>query len=229
MKLNFEKHKLLYLLLLADVIFILLHLAYVYTQHLPSPYYSLSLPRSYSEFFQYTKFLWITFLFLMLTVKMRRWIYGIFSVLFLFFLIDDSFEFHENYGAFIADFLHFQPVFGLRARDLGELTVVAFFGVLFLAALGAAYALSREEDRRVANNVVVLVILLGIFGVFFDMVEVAVENAGISRILRVLEEGGEMIVTSFITWFTFWLDPRAESLPLSFFKPKKVYKELQKD
>jgi hypothetical protein len=212
MKFNFEKPKLLYLLLLADVIFILLHLAYVYTPHLPNPYFSLSLPRSYSEFFQYTKFLWITTLFLVLAVRLRRWIYAIFSVLFLFFLIDDSFEFHENYGAYIADFFHFQPVFGLRARDLGELTVVAFFGALFLAALGTAYALSRPEDRRVANQVFVLVILLGIFGVFFDMVEIVVENAGISRVLRVLEEGGEMIVTSFITWFTFWLDPRTISM-----------------
>jgi hypothetical protein len=218
---RFNNYKLLILLLLADLIFIILHLFYIYTRHLPDFYFSLSFPRGYSEFFQYTKYLWIMVLFLGLAFSQRRRIYLIFSFLFLYFLIDDAFEFHETNGALIADLFHFQPMFGLRAVDLGELAVTGFFGVLFLAAIGITYLLSDPTDRRVALEVIVLVILLAVFGVVFDMVEVVVENVGVSRVLRILEEGGEMIVASFILFFAYRLDFSHQPL-FSYWPPKKL-------
>jgi hypothetical protein len=218
---RFNNYKLLFLLVLADIVFIILHIFYVYTPHLPSRYFSLTFDGGHSEFFQYTKFFWIMILFFVTAVRWRRLIYTIFSFLFLYFLIDDSFALHEGYGAFIADFFHFTPAFGLRAVDLGELAVSGLFGILFLAAIGIAYALSTTTDRRVANEIIILVILLGVFGVVFDMIEIVVPDVGISRILRIFEEGGEMIVTSFILFFAYRLD-LSHQPQFSYWSPKKT-------
>jgi hypothetical protein len=218
---RFNNYKLLILLLLADIVFIILHILYVYTPHLPSRYFSLTFDGGHSEFFQYTKFFWIMVLFSVIAVRWRRLIYTIFSLLFLYFLIDDSFALHEGYGAFIADFFNFQPIFGLRAVDLGELAVSGFFGVLFLAAIGITYALSTPIDRRVTIEIIIMVILLGMFGVVFDMIEIMVQDVDISRILRIFEEGGEMIVASFILFFAYRLDLSRQPL-FSYWPPKKL-------
>ena len=126
-------------MLLADLAFIILHIFHVFTGLLPSSLYSLSRDGGYSEFFQYTKELWIAVLFLALAIRQRKPLYLIFSFLFIYFLVDDSFEFHEQVGALLADTLHFQPVLGLRTVDMGELAVSVFFGGLFFAALGITY------------------------------------------------------------------------------------------
>jgi hypothetical protein len=131
MKIDLEKDKLLFLLILTDLVFILLHIIHIFTALLPSSLYSLAMDRGYAEFFQYMKMLWILVLFLGLGIKRRRLIFVIYSVLFTYFLIDDSFEFHERAGALLAELFNFQPALGLRAVDFGELAVSAFFGIFF--------------------------------------------------------------------------------------------------
>jgi hypothetical protein len=202
----FERYKLLILLLLADIVFIILHIIYVYTPYLPSVGFSLTFSGSYSEFFQYTKEFWIMVLFLILAVQHRKVMYAVLSLLFLYLLFDDSFEFHENFGATVAEFFNFQPAFGLRAVDFGELAVSAIFGGLLFIALLIAYLLSDAVARRVARYTIILVIALVFFGVFLDMVEVLIESREISLVLRIIEEGGEMLVMSVITWFAFSLN-----------------------
>lgn len=214
MKLTFKKPRLLVLLLLTDLIFISLHLIRVYTDWLPQPEYSLGTPRGFSEFFQYTKFLWVTLIFLILTFKTRRPAYPVFALLFLYFLIDDSFELHEQGGALIGE-IYFQPAFGLRAVDFGELAVTGFFGALFAVAIGIAFVLSDYFERRIITALIVMILFLGLFGVVFDMVDVMVQSTGLDRWARVVEDGGEMIVASFMTWYAFHLDPLRAYLPLS--------------
>jgi hypothetical protein len=203
---RFERYKLLMMLLLADTVFIILHLIYTYTPYLPSVGFSLTFAGSYSEFFQYTKEFWIAVLFLILAIQHRKGIYSILSLLFLYLLIDDSLEFHETFGATIAEFFQFTPAFGLRAVDFGELAVSAIFGGLFLVALFTSYLLSSTTARRVARYTIFMVIVLVFFGVFLDMVEIYIEDRGVSLILRTIEEGGELIVMSVITWFVFNLN-----------------------
>jgi hypothetical protein len=137
MKLDLEKYKLLGLLIIADLSFIILHIFHVYTGWLPDSLYSLSRDRGYAEFFQYTKELWIAVLFLALAIQQRKPVYLIFSFLFLYFLIDDSFEFHEQTGALLADTLHLEPLFGLRSVDMGELAVSYFSVGCSLQRLGS--------------------------------------------------------------------------------------------
>jgi hypothetical protein len=201
-----ERYRFLIMLLITDAVFIILHLIYVYTPHLNRVVFSLTYPGSHSEFFQYIKELWIAVLFMVLALQHRKGMYALLSLLFLYLLFDDSFEFHENFGAVVAEFFNFQPAFGLRGVDFGELAVSAVFGGLFLIAIAITYRLSDEVTRRVTRITLVLLAALVFFGVFLDMVEVINPDPAGSRVLRVIEEGGELVVMSVITWFVFGLN-----------------------
>jgi hypothetical protein len=205
MKLNFEKNKLLGLLLLADLAFIFLHILHVYSNVLPSSYYSLARDRGYGEFYQYLKEFWIFIQFLILGIKNRKLLFVTYSTLFLYLLIDDSFEFHENFGAFIADLFHLQPQLGLRAIDFGELAITGFFGGLFAISITIFHYFSDKPTRAISKKIILMVIFLFLFGVVLDMLEIVVDHNLLASFLVILEEGGEMLVMSFITWFVFQL------------------------
>ncbi|MBE0411038.1 MAG: hypothetical protein IBX69_15060 [Anaerolineales bacterium] len=205
LKLNLEKDKLLFLLILTDLVFILLHVIHVYTPLLPSSLYSLALDRGYGEFFQYTKELWILVIFFYLGIKHRKLIFVIYSVLFLYFLIDDSFEFHEQFGALLAEILNFKPLLGLRAVDFGELTVTAIFSTLLFIPIAITHIGSDKSTKLISRTIFIMVIFLTIFGVGMDMIEIIVENPTLNPILVIVEEGGEMLIMSFITWFVYGL------------------------
>jgi hypothetical protein len=227
MKIILEKDKLLVLLLITDLIFILLHILNVYTGLLNSSYYLLYRDRGYAEFFQYTKELWIVVLFLFLAIKKKRGIFYVFSLLFTYLLVDDYFEVHERLGRLIAETLNFQGLMGLRAVDLGELLVSGLFGLLFLIALVLFFFLSDINTRRIALYMGIFFVLLAFFGVALDMVGVVVDQRAIVRLLVILEEGGEMLVMSLITWFVYRLNYQDDQLPLNWL-PIKVSKKLAK-
>src|SRR3990172_10722019 len=206
MKFDLAKDKLLILLIAADVSFIVLHLFHTYTILLPDNLFSIGQDRGYGEFFQYTKELWVAILLFLLGLRKRKFLYIIFAFLFLYFLIDDALEVHERFGAFLSDFLNFQPNLGLRAIDFGELAVSIFFGALFFFAIGITHHQSDSSARTVSKYLIILIVLLALFGVVMDMLEIIVEHAVVNPILVMIEEGGEMLVMSMITWFVFRLD-----------------------
>lgn len=206
MKFNVGKDRLLLLLILTDLAFLTLHIIYTYTTLLPSNYFSLARDGGYAEFFQYIKEYWIFILFLLLGIRQRKIAYLIFAGLFLYFLMDDSFTLHEIYGAFLADSLAFQPVLGLRSIDFGELIVSAVFGALLFAALGISYYLSDPGTRMISRTVIAMVVGLALFGVLLDMVDIMLRQLGVTEITGMIEEFGEMLVMSVITWYVFGLD-----------------------
>jgi hypothetical protein len=214
MKLEFENDKLLILLVITDFVFIILHILNLYTGLLNSSLYLLTRDRGYAEFFQYTKELWIAVLFLILGIKKKQGIFYVFSLLFLYLLIDDSFEIHENLGRVIADILNIQPWIGLRAVDFGELIVSGLFGLLFLTALILFSILSDQISRQIALYMVIFFVLLAFFGVVMDMVAVMVDHRSTTRVMEIIEEGGEMLVMSVILWFVFRLRVHDDLLPL---------------
>ena len=221
MKFEFEKDKLLVLLLITDFVFIILHILNLYTGLLNSSLYMLTRDRGYAEFFQYTKEFWIAVMFLILGIKKKQGIYFVFSLLFVYLLIDDSFEIHENFGRLIAEFFNIQPWIGLRAVDFGELIVSAVFGVLFLTALILFFILSDQITRRIALYMSIFMVLLAFFGVVMDMVVVMVDHRRTTRVLEIIEEGGEMLVMSVITWFVYHLRVKDDQLPLDWLPIKR--------
>jgi hypothetical protein len=213
MKPDFAKNKLLFLLITTDLVFMLLHLAYTQTTLLSDSLFSLARDRGYAEFFQYMKELWILLLLGYLAVKRRSGLFLVFSLLFLYFLLDDALEFHENMGKFLADLLHLPSALGLRPMDWGELLVTASFGLLFASALGLVYMLSPLADRPAGRSLIWLVVWLAVFGVLADMVEILLTETAVAPLLVILEEAGEMVVMSVAAWYVFLLDPYQKDLP----------------
>ncbi|MFU8771769.1 MAG: hypothetical protein ACNA8H_05030, partial [Anaerolineales bacterium] len=62
-----------------------------------------------------------------------------------------------------------------------------------------------KSTKLISRTIFIMVIILTIFGVGMDMIEIIVENPTLNPILVIVEEGGEMLIMSFITWFVFGL------------------------
>ena len=91
--------------------------------------FSLQADLGLSETFQYVKEVWIVILLVMVAIGQRKWVYGSWACLFLYLLLDDSLQIHENLGVCLAEHFTLEPLLGLRARDFGEIAVSAFFGI----------------------------------------------------------------------------------------------------
>jgi hypothetical protein len=84
---------------------------------------------------------------------------------------------------------------GLRAQDFGEVTVSALAGTAFVGLIGFFYVRSSDRARNVSRDLALLVFLLAFFGVFIDMVHLALEAVHLPA-LTILEDGGEMVAMS---------------------------------
>lgn len=215
MKFDIEKAKLLILLIITDLVFVFLHILFMYTDLVSNSNYALYRDRGYAEFFQYTKELWVAILLFSLAIKKRRMLYLVFSSLFFYFLVDDAVELHEQVGEFLANYFGFQPALGLRDVDFGELIVAAVLGLVFAIAIAAFYFRSHRSARRVALYLASMTVLLAGFGVVVDMIDIMVPHQGASDVLMIVEDGGEMLVMSLITWFVFHLNFYNEEIPFS--------------
>lgn len=201
----------LVLLISADVLFGLLHVLHLYTPHLRSADYSLSTERGFAEVFQYLKGYWIVILFAWLGFAKTRLYWG-WALLFGYLVIDDAFSLHETGGRMIAAALAYQPMFGLRAQDLGELTVYALIGGGVCLMTGVAYRWGNAAFRRASRGLAVLLVLLAMFGAGADMLHSAMGRAsGAGRLMGILEDGGEMLVMSVICWYGIQLLQQAHA------------------
>jgi hypothetical protein len=207
MKLNLRNKSNTFLLLLlsTDVIFIILHIIHTYTAYLGGSSFSIEKDRGYSEVFQYIKEYWIVLLLLYSAIKKRNLLYLSWSALFGYLLLDDSFQIHENLGHKASIYFDFSPILGLRSEDFGELTVSAFFFLCFFLTIGVTYYLSESNDKTTCRHLFLLLLTLVFFGVVVDMIHQMVFSSVLYSILGILEDGGEMLVMSVITWFVFLL------------------------
>lgn len=166
------------LLIFADVAFIVLHVVYFQTEHITSSLYSLSRDNGYSEFFQYTKFLWVIVLFVGIFVATKTPGYLAWVALFAYFLADDALQIHEQFGRNIAGNLGFIPPLNVRLQDIGELIVSAAAGLIFFPLLALAYWRSSGQFRKVSLDIAIFLAILIFFGVAIDLVHEAVGADG---------------------------------------------------
>jgi hypothetical protein len=210
-----EKDKLLLLLILTDLGFIVLHILHTYTPFFADLSFSIERDRGYAEIFQYIKESWIAALLFILATRKRSLLYFGFSLLFAYFLVDDSFQLHESLGRVVADFIPFAPgKIGLRRKDFGELIVSGCFGALFFTLIAIGYYRSDRATKRVSRVIVTMILLLAFFGVPIDILHTIlwIKEAGPILEMGMIEDGGEMLVMSVITWFVFRLDPTDEEI-----------------
>ena len=185
----------------------------------------------YAEFYQYMKEYWIVILLLIIAYKRKKLIYFSWSLIFLYVLLDDSLKLHERIGVTISELLEFQPLFGLRAQDFGELSVSILFGTVLFSFLALLYFKSKVEAKKISNNLLVLFFSLVFFGVLIDMIGMIFHGEGslfrhlLNHLIIIIEDGGEMFVMSVIVWYLFKLKPTSDQImEISLFKDLKFMK-----
>lgn len=196
----------LWLSLSADLSFIILHIIFKTTTLLNTTLYSVKRDHGYSEFFQYIKYLWIILLLLYILRKTGFFGYLSWTALFLYFLLDDALEVHENMGSLIAGKLDFTPPFNLRLQDIGEVAVYAIFGPLLMLGIFWAYKRGSQNFKGISIDLLLLVAILAFLGIVVDNVEIALDHGVfLEEAAGLLDDGGEMIVVSVMLWYIFRL------------------------
>lgn len=205
---NKRSVKILYYLIAGDVAFLILALFQRYTGYCSDIRFSLTHDHSFAEFYQYSKELFIAVTFVRLSYLRRLPAYLVWSGLFTYFFLDDAFCIHENIGRIIVSGFGFTPTLGLRAQDLGELTVSAFFGLLFFCLVLLSFLRCDHSHRKIWKHLILLIVLLAICGIGFDMVHqifsstiTVIGPITISSVLGAMEDFGEMIVMSLCAWY----------------------------
>lgn len=189
--------------LLIDMLFILINV-YAVLADLDKPEYDMlyvDSDRGLAEYFQYLKFT-VLILASIYLILMKRYGYAFWGFLFMAMLLDDSSEYHETIGELIANHFNFEPWFGLRAVDWGELCYAAGFGIIMLAALVFFYRRGSRRFKNSCKDIGLLLILFVCFAVGLDMVHsLTLNNPPLSKVLALLEDGGEMLAISLVVWY----------------------------
>ncbi len=177
---------------------------------------ALAADDSIGEYFQYLKWFFISVLFIWIAIKRSSYSFLAWFLLFLYLLLDDSLSLHENIGGYLMSGYSFDTPMGLRLQDIGELIVSAIAGSVLLLIFIFAYKQGRDFFKITTFNMFYLFLALVFFGVFFDVVAVMIYggDATLAFFFDVFEDGGEMIVASFMFWYAV-LILDAEKLPIS--------------
>jgi hypothetical protein len=199
MNFNIEKAstKVLFLLLLADFAFIILHVFHRINL-VSDEIYTMDTDSGYAEMFQYIKEYWIVVILFILAIRRKHIVYFAWSSLFIYFLLDDSLRIHETFGKYMANYFEFQPMFQLRPQDFGELGVSILFGLLLFTFIGVSYLFSDNVAKQISKHLFILVMALVFFGVIVDMLHPIIPWGGTT-----IEDGGEMLVMSIIVCYAF--------------------------
>lgn len=194
----FQGGMLLILLISADVAFILIDLVFHLLPSIKNGAFCVETDRGYPEIFQYVKTFWIILIFAVLLRQTRDYVYIGWIMLYTYILIDDSQKIHEFGGIKLAKYFDFPNALGLRAQDFGELMIFAIVGVLLLLVISITYFRSSKDTKKASNDLFILLAIFGFFGIIIDMLHIIVGNFKGNFIFGTLEDGGEMIVLSFI-------------------------------
>ncbi|MBL8272147.1 hypothetical protein [Steroidobacter sp.] len=196
---------LLLLLIAADLAFIFLHVVYVETALLRGRPFSLEADNGLPEAYQYVKQYWAALLMVALFRRTRAVVYLGWTLVFTFLLLDDAFQFHEQFGKWLAANYSVPVAFGLRPDDIGELLFAGFIGGVTALLIGFGYWRGDAQARIVSRDIAVLIVLLAIVGVGVDVVHVIsyFKAPMLAQFLLILEDGGEMLVVSVIAAYTF--------------------------
>jgi hypothetical protein len=193
-------------LLVFDLVFISIHLWLLSASTLQRfPQLNIELDHSLPEYFMYLKWLIAILATAVAFDRARVPIYAAWCVLFIYFLLDDALRMHEQLGGWITASLALKSTFFLRGQDIGELLVYGAVGSLLLGQIVLGFFLSGDERaRRFSRTLAVALIALIFFAVVVDMLHIVAFRLRLpmGHLVGVLEDGGEMVVGSFIAWIT---------------------------
>lgn len=139
------------------------------------------------------------------------WWWTALAATFVWIIIDDSFELHENWGGALSDRFAIPHMLGVRGHDIGELMAWGLMGLPVLIALVFAWWFSSVHARRQAWVVIAGIALIAVFAAGVDMLTQASYWWGWTvrqrYLLDLAESAGELASISVIMlsclWFVF--------------------------
>jgi hypothetical protein len=121
------------------------------------------------------------------------------AVVLLAVAADDLLMLHERGGTWVVHRFGLRDAVGLRAQDVGELSVWALLAGVLGPLLLLAHLRSCGADRAVSSGLVALVAALAAFAVVLDMVGIVVAPHVLSVVAEAVafaETAGELLVTT---------------------------------
>lgn len=194
-----QRNRVLWILLGADVVFIGLYAIYGLTEVLTDPRFGLIEDWSYGESFNYLKELSIVVLLVFMAFRRRSYAYLVWAAVFTYILADDSTQIHERMGEIFAAGLGFTAVNSWRAVDFGELLWFGLSGTVMLSGIYWGYRIGGRAEREMATMLGLLLLALAFFGVALDMPVIRATGL-LDKAWGAAEDGGEMLVLSVILW-----------------------------
>lgn len=212
---------LLVILLTVDVILISFHFLHRLTYRgiiqsaiFSNTIFSMSEEGKLPDVYFYLKQFAIILLLLYVARKKER-VYAVWAGIFSYLLLDDVFWIHERLGFIFQDFApqigHVDPA---EIAQSGYLVLLSIF--LFGISLLIIWR-TKGEPRLVSIYLTGFLAAAAFFGVFVDMIQgVVMDMFGISGIVKIVEDGGEMMIFSFIVWYVYRL--AFETIPIIHYK-----------
>lgn len=149
---------------------------------------------SYGERFQYAKEFLLTLVFLAVFWRTRAPLALVGAAFFFYTFFDDMLGWHEGIAFWLKHNLGTSWAL-LGRQSLNEVLVFAAFGGFFAFLTLLAYRQSSPGERSVAHIFFALLGLLFFCGVGLDLLHALFKSI---TILPLIEDGGEMIVTSLL-------------------------------
>jgi hypothetical protein len=203
--------QLLCVLLITDFSFFALHICHSLAGIPPDGAVAISRPRGFPETVQYIKFFWAALLFLLMWTRHHRLTYILFAGVFLYLLVDDACEIHENIGIWFEGKYPDLVFLATTPEHIGEALALMGCGSVVLIALAIGYLRAPVSERPLLKP---CLWMLGIFAFFVFVVDTLHapfygDRWYIDRIFQFVEEGGEMISMSFILAYVLELSTKS--------------------
>ncbi len=114
------------------------------------------------------------------------------AALHVFVWIDDSMQYHERFGGYLAEVLELGAIWGLRAKDTGELLAWGIAGLALLPVLLWATFRMSGRDVGILASFAPGFALLALFGIVGDMAHIRLSGPA-SIAVGFGEDVGEML------------------------------------
>lgn len=191
-------------LLVLDALFLATHAAHVIAIHVGSEgaladrAFSIEQDGGYSERYEYAKTAACSLALGACFAATRQPVHAGLAVIYVLLLSDNAFELHERLGEEASVlFGPAQSLFATAPQALGEVLVFGLGGLMVLAIAVITWRRSSPEHRDMAMPSLVLIGLLGVFGVGVDLVHAAFSASyPLDRLFGLIEDGGELVVLS---------------------------------
>ena len=209
MKVGTDKYtnRILFLFLIVDLVFIGLHIVCRKTDLISDPLFLLTTDRGYSEVFQYIKIFWIVLLIGSAAIRARASLYLLWTIIFSYLLMDDLLMLHETIGGvIIGDKLkNIFPYLETISYDAGQVVYASLLGTMFIGIGIILYQFSKQYIKTTSTYLLILLFAFAFFSVIVDVVAAFFEKVYSMPVsgTSILEDGGELIVMSFIIYVVF--------------------------